>query len=81
MLSLYWHALQISKPKHELLPLEHELHDYPENADGIQRVVQVLNKGDNISHLRELNTMSAEFQVSPSLSLPVQLSKKIVHYI
>ncbi|XP_004497885.1 kinesin-like protein KIN-7O isoform X2 [Cicer arietinum] len=53
---------EISKPKHELLPLEHELHDYPENADGIQRVVQVLNKGDNISHLRELNTMSAEFQ-------------------
>jgi len=83
-LSLYWPALQISKPKLELQSIEHELHDCPENEDGIQREVQALNKGDNLSILRELDTMSEffiEFQVSPSLPLSVQLPKKIVHYI
>jgi hypothetical protein len=36
--------------------------------------VQALNKGDNLSILRELDTMSEffiEFKVSPSMPLPV----------
>jgi hypothetical protein len=79
-------GLQISRPKLELQSFEQELHDCPENVDGIQRETQVLNKGDHLPNLRELDTMSEifiEFQVSCSLPLYilVQLSKKIVHYI
>jgi len=72
-LSLHWPALQISKPKFELQSIEHELYGCPENEDGIQREVQALNKGDNLSILREF---FIEFQVSPSLPLPVQLPNR-----
>ncbi|KAK2456779.1 kinesin protein KIN-7O [Trifolium repens] len=40
---------------------QEELHDCPENVDGIQRETQVLNKGDHLPNLRELDTMSEIF--------------------
>ncbi|KEH43131.1 putative plus-end-directed kinesin ATPase [Medicago truncatula] len=52
---------EISKPKFELQSIEHKLNGCPENEDGIQREVQALNKGDNLSILRELDTMSEFF--------------------
>jgi hypothetical protein len=65
-------GLHISRPKLELQSFKQELHDCPENVDGIQRETQVLNKGDHLPNLRELDTMSEifiEFQVSCSLPL------------
>ncbi|KAK2403310.1 P-loop containing nucleoside triphosphate hydrolase superfamily protein [Trifolium repens] len=40
---------------------QEELHDCPENVDGIQREKQVLNKADHLPNLRELDTMSEIF--------------------
>lgn len=83
-MSLYWHELQSPKANFEVL--SSELHDCPEKekADDIQSELHVLNKGHDLSSLRDLDTKSEffnEFQVASSLSLLVDLSTKNCQYI